>query len=76
MERLRERKIKESAAMKQVEATRHKQLEKLARDVASKEIRKQTEAIAKEAALEKELALEEQQLLKAEAEAAKQKPAL
>ncbi len=76
MERLRERKIKESTTLRKADADKRKQLEKLARDVATKEIKKQTKAIAEEAALEKELALEEERLLKAEAEAEKEKPAL
>lgn len=73
MERLRERKIKESTALLKAKERQRKQLEKLAREVASKEIKKQTKAMAEEAALEKEIALEEEHLKKAEAE---EKPGL
>ena len=76
MERLRERKIQESATLRKADADKRKQLEKLARDVATKEIRKQTKVIAEEASLQKELALEEERLLKEHAEAQKEKPAL
>ena len=78
MERLRERKIKESAALRKADEDKRKQLEKLARDVAAKEIKKQTKAIAEEAALQKELALEEERLLKEqeEAESEKKEPAM
>ena len=76
MERLRERKIQESATLRKADADKRKQLEKLARDVATKEIKKQTKAIAEEAAIQKELALEEERLLKEHAEAQKEKPAL
>lgn len=76
MERLRERKIKESTAIRQADAAKRKQLEQLARDVASKEIKKQTAAIAEEAVLQKELAMEEERLLKEHAETQKEKPAL
>jgi hypothetical protein len=71
MERLRERKIKESAAMQATQEAQRKQLEKLARDVASKEIEKQAEVLAEEAALKTELAIEEERLkneLEAEAD--------
>ncbi|MFO7937468.1 MAG: hypothetical protein R6V06_07670 [Kiritimatiellia bacterium] len=76
MERLRERKLKEAAARKKAEESQRQQLEKLARDVASKEIKKRAEAIAEEAALEKELALEEERLLKEEAEIKDAEPAM
>ena len=64
MERLRQRKIEESAALKQAQDAQRKQLEKLAREVASKEIEKQAEAMAEEAALTTEIALEEERLKK------------
>lgn len=64
MERLRERKIQESTALRNAQEAQREQLEKLAREVASKEIKKQAEALAEEAALEKEIALEEQRLKK------------
>lgn len=75
MERLRERKIKESAALRKEDENKRKQLEKLARDVAAKEIKKQTKAIAEKAVLQKELDLEEERLLKEQAESQTQKPA-
>jgi hypothetical protein len=62
MERLRERKIQESSAVRAEQEAQRQQLEKLAREVASKEIKKQTDALAEEAALKKELALEEERL--------------
>jgi len=67
MERLRERKIEQTKALEIAQNTQRKQLENLAREVASKEIEKQA-AIAEEAALEKELVLEEERLQKQEAE--------
>ncbi len=80
MERLRERKIEQTKALEIAQNTQRKQLENLAREVASKEIEKQA-AIAEEAALEKELVLEEERLQKQEAEllekqAEKESPAL
>ncbi len=62
MERLRERKIQESSAARAEQEAQRQQLEKLAREVASKEIKKQTEALAEEAELKKEIALEEERL--------------
>jgi hypothetical protein len=63
MDRLRERKIEQSQALIHAETTQRKQLESLAREVASKEIQKQA-AIAEEAALESELFKEEERLQK------------
>lgn len=79
MERLRERKIEQAKALEIAQSTQRQQLEKLAREVASKEIEKQA-AIAEETALEKELVMEEERLQKEEAErlekqAAKETPA-
>jgi len=74
MERLRERKIEQSKALLHAETTQRKQLESLAREVASKEIEKQA-ALAEEAALEKELIKEEERLQK-QAEEEEEKPAL
>ncbi|MDD2598525.1 MAG: hypothetical protein PHO37_04795 [Kiritimatiellae bacterium] len=67
MERLRERKIEQAKALEQAQSAQRQQLEKLAREVASKEIEKQA-AIAEETALERELVLEEERLQKEEAE--------
>ncbi|MFA7172165.1 MAG: hypothetical protein WC340_01915 [Kiritimatiellia bacterium] len=66
MERLRERKIEQAKALEMAQSTQRQQLEKLAREVASKEIEKQA-AIAEETALERELVLEEERLQKEEA---------
>lgn len=67
MERLRERKIEQAKALESAQSAQRQQLEKLAREVASKEIEKQA-AIAEESALERELVLEEERLQKEEAE--------
>ncbi|MDA3924376.1 MAG: hypothetical protein PF904_06745 [Kiritimatiellae bacterium] len=63
VERRRQRGIEQSKALEHAKKTQRKQLEKLAREVASKEIQKQA-AIAEEVALEKELQMEEEKLQK------------